>query len=342
MAEIRSESDRLAEQAAVWLVQRSGDDPAERARVEQAFAAWKAADPRHAQAAASLEAVVDQVEGVRHSAAGNPRPAHAALDAVFNDGRRRRRAGRQRLGGVLVLALAMAVPVGLAVSEGTVADLWADVRSSETDWVSRTLPDGTRITLSGRTAIDLKYDPQQRTVRLLRGDIRVDVAKDAERPFYVETPVARIRALGTRFAVSYESGSTDLEMFESTVSVQALADHEATTLVHAGERLQLTRRGAGLIEGLDAERVEQGWQHRQLVLNDRPLPEVLAQLARHRPGGIRFDAEELRALRVSAVLPLDKPDEALQLLSTIFPELRLRTLAGRWVWVDVATDHAKN
>lgn len=342
MAQTRSESDRLAEQAAVWLVQLRGDDPAARARAEQAFAAWKAVDPRHAQAAASLEAVVDQVEGVRHSAAGNPRPAHAALDAVFKDAGRRRRAVRQRIGGVLVLALALAVPVGLAVSEGAVSDLWADVRSSETDWVSRTLPDGTRITLSGRTAIDLKYDPQQRTVRLLRGDIRVDVAKDAGRPFYVETPVARIRALGTRFAVSHDGGGTGLEMFESRVSVQSLADPQASTVVQAGERLQLTRRGVGPIERLDAERVEQGWQHRQLVLNDRPLPEVLAQLARHRPGGIRFDAEPLQALRVSAVLPLDKPDEALQLLSTIFPELRLRTLAGRWVWVDIATDHAKN
>ena len=87
--------------------------------------------------------------------------------------------------------------------------------------------------------------------------------------------------------------------------------------------------------------MEDGWRRRQLVLDDRPLPEVLAQLARHRPGGIRYDADRLRDLRVSAVLPLDKPDEALALLQSGFPELEVRTLAGRWAWVGLADQAAK-
>lgn len=342
MGQNTNESDRLTEEAAVWLVRLGGDDPVERLSAREAFDAWKAADARHAQAAAALEAVVDQVQGLRHGAAGDPRPARAALDAAFEDTRRRRRGLRQRTAGglVLTLVLALAVPAWLAGSDGTATDLLADVRSSESDWVSRTLADGTRITLSGTAAIDLRYDDRQRTVRLLHGDMRVDVAKDAARPFYVETPLARIRALGTRFSVSHDRGRTDLEMFESSVSVQALAAQDPVTVVRAGERAQFTRKGIVRVETLDAERVEQGWRRRQLVLNDRPLPEVLAQLARHRPGGIRFDAEELQALRVSAVLPLDRPDEALHLLATIFPDLRVRTLAGRWVWVELATEHA--
>ncbi|WP_420224091.1 hypothetical protein [Pigmentiphaga litoralis] len=41
---------------------------------------------------------------------------------------------------------------------------------------------------------------------------------------------------------------------------------------------------------------------------------------------------------MSGVLPLDKPDEALRLLQISFPELRLRYVASRWVWVSLATD----
>ncbi|WP_229722422.1 FecR family protein [Xylophilus rhododendri] len=335
----RSEADRLAEQAADWLVRLGGDDPAERARCRQGFARWKAADPRHAQAAERIESFIERVQGVGQASDGNTRPARAALDAALGS-RSRQRARRQRVGALLVV-LAMAFTASLALTGGSPGDLLADLRSGETDWVGRTLPDGSRITLSGRAAIDLHFDAASRTIRLRHGDIRIEVAHDAARPFYVETPLARIRALGTRFAVSHEQDRTRVEMFESKVSVQALASPEAATVVHAGERLLLTRQGLSAIEHLDAARIEQGWQRHQLVLNDRPLPEVLAQLSRHRPGGIRYDAAALQGLRVSAVLPLDRPDEALQLLLASFPELRLRTLAGRWAWVELAEAQAQ-
>lgn len=337
----RTKPGPLAEQAAVWLVQLSGDDPAACLRAEREFAVWKAADPRHAAAAACLESVVERVKTVRQGAVGTPRTARVALDAVLDRPSRPRRSDRRRVASVLALVLAMAVPAWVAVTDGSAADLLADVRSSETDWIGRTLPDGTRIVLSGRAAIDVHYDARQRTVRLLHGDIRVEVAKDAERPFFVETPLARIRALGTRFSVSHERGSTALEMFESSVSVQALeGPQEQTAVVHAGERVRLTAQGLGQIGNLDAAQVERGWRHKQLVLNDRPLAEVLAQLARHRPGGIRFEPGQFDGLRVSAVLPLDRPDDALQLLASSLPELRVRSVAGRWVWVDRAPEEA--
>lgn len=329
----------LARQASEWLVLLTCDDPAERARGQAGFDAWKAADERHARAAERIEAFIGRVEGVRQATHGDPRPAHAALDAAYEGQRRLRRKARQRAGAALLAAIALAVPVWFAAAVPPPSHLLADVRSSEREWVSRTLPDGTQITLSGASAIDLHFDEKSRTVELLAGDIRVDVAKDAQRPFYVQTPLARIRALGTRFAVSHEKGRSSLEMFESQVAVQALPQDGAgdetgrPTVVRAGERVELTREGIGQVERIDAERVENGWRQHQLVLVDRPLSEVLAQLARHRPGGIHYDAREIESLRVSAVLPLDRPDEALQLLQTSFPELRLRFLAGRWVWV---------
>jgi transmembrane sensor len=349
----------LAQQASEWLVLLTCDDPAERARGQAGFSAWKAADARHARAAARIEAFIGQVDGVRQATDGNPRPAHAALDAVYEGQRQVRRTGRRRAGVALLVAIAVAVPVWFTASVPAPAHLLADVRSSEREWVSQTLPDGTRITLSGASAIDLHFDEKSRTVELLSGDIRVDVAKDAQRPFYVQTPLARIRALGTRFAVSHEKGKSSLEMFESQVAVQALPlpaavddasgnsngngnIYEKATVVRAGERVELTRQGIGQIERIDAERVENGWRQHQLVLVDRPLSEVLAQLARHRPGGIHYDSRQLASLRVSAVLPLDRPDEALQLLQTSFPELRLRFLADRWVWVDLRAAPQKN
>ncbi|WP_420224090.1 FecR family protein [Pigmentiphaga litoralis] len=276
----------VAEQAAEWMVLLTCDDPGERARAEQGFRAWRAADTRHAQAAARIEGFLAQVDTVRRRGGDDGRPARAALDAA-RAGKRRRRTVLQAgavLTGIVVLA-GVAGFSGLLSAPGL---LQADLRSSEREWLEQTLSDGTRISLSGASAIKLRFDASRRTVELLGGDIRVDVAKDTSRPFVIETPDTRIRALGTRFLVSYANGRTDLEMFESQVVVENTLSEPtggpASVVVQGGQRVQVTRQGIGQIESLDARRVEAGWQQRQLILDERPLPEVLAQLARHRPG----------------------------------------------------------
>ncbi|MCY1402657.1 hypothetical protein D9M71_178080 [compost metagenome] len=60
-----------------------------------------------------------------------------------------------------------------------------------------------------------------------------------------------------------------------------------------------------------------------LVFHDRPLPEVLAELDRQRPGLIWSTDEQLQALRFTGVLPKDS-DEALALLQAALP-IRVQT-----------------
>lgn len=66
--------------------------------------------------------------------------------------------------------------------------------------------------------------------------------------------------------------------------------------------------------------------HRRLVANDRPLPDVLDELGRHRGGLVRYRRGDVEGLRVTAVLPLDDTDQALRLLLAEFPQLRMHTL----------------
>ena len=62
---------------------------------------------------------------------------------------------------------------------------------------------------------------------------------------------------------------------------------------------------------------------------------LLEQIARHHPGPVRFDRAALADIRVSGVLPLDDTAQTLRLLQRSFPQLRMRFLASRWVWVDL-------
>lgn len=340
MADSASSTAHIAEQAAAWLVRLDSDDALEREAARQGFAAWQAQDPRHARAAARLQAFVSQVRQIGEQAPDQGRAAHGALDAAHARARpSRRRRAAVRLGGSLALALALALPSWLAVHSYPPANLWADLHSNGGQWVEHRLGDGSVVTLSGISAINYRFDEASRVVELVRGSLLVEVARDATRPFYVQTPLGRIQALGTRFVVRYDDGGLTVEMLESRVAVQTAGQWKSgsaeATVVRAGQRLRVAGSGRQEMQDLDIGGVEQGWRHHQLVVDDRPLAEVLDELARHHPGPLRFDRDALSQIHVSGVLPLDDTARALRLLQRNFPELRMRSVAGRWVWIDL-------
>jgi len=338
MSAAARDNDSIATEAAQWLVSLRDDETqgnaAALARTRAAFIAWKAADPRHAEAAQRMEALLERVQGLRGQAGGNARPAQAALNAALSTGQSRRRRAA-RAGAVLALVLAMAVPAAVALRVWPPAYLMADLRTSAGEWQDHQLADGTRIALRGGSAVNLRYDAARRTLELVQGDILVDVAKDAARPFVVQTAHGLIRALGTRFMVERQPDATVLSMLESTTEVQPAAGG-APLRVHAGERLRFTAAQADAATPLDASTTEGAWRRHQLVVHDQPLPEVLDALARQRPGHLQYDRAALEGIRVSAVLPLDDTGRALQLLVDSFPQLRVRMLTRYFVMVDTA------
>lgn len=321
-----ADSDALAEQAADWLVRLGSDDGAERAEAQAGFDAWKNADPRHEEAAAEIEFLLSHLQAVRGPKA---RPARVALNAAFSQSRRRNRAAAV----TLALAVLIAGPAALTLDSHTPRYFTADMRTATGAWKSYTLQDGSVITLDSGSAVNLHFDQQRRAVELVQGAINVTVAKDASRPFVVTTPQGEMRALGTRFMVDREEDATILSMLESKVAARAVADPREV-VVHAGERVRITANAVDALQAINAGAVDYAWQQHKLAVEDRPLSEVLAQLNRYRTGRITFNAAQLEGIRVSAVLPLDDTDRALQLLLNNFPQLRMRQVTPYWVMLD--------
>ena len=332
----RPGADIAAEQAAHWIVQLSADDPAEREQARIGFAAWKAADPLHASAAAGMENLLRQLSAVREPAGGDHRPARAALAAIAPDRPRPRQRLRQL---AAASAVAVLVLTGALLIGERPAYLLADLRSPTGKWSTHTLADGSRITLAGNSAVNVRFNAGERHVELVRGDILVDVAKDAQRPFFVDSGQAAIRALGTRFSVRRDEGATILSMLESRVLAQ-VPQHPAV-VVQAGQRTRITDDGVGALTSIDAASVQEAWRTRQLVVDDLPLAEVLDELTRHRPGQLHYDRAQIAGIRVAAVLPLDDTDKALQLLIDNFPQLRIRMLTRYLVMVDAPASGAR-
>jgi len=321
----KPDAGQIAEQAAHWIVLLSADDAAERNAARAGFAAWKAADPLHAMAAEGMESLLGQVHAVRTPAGGDTRPARAALAAAMPRRRRMTRLAGASAAAVLVMAAAL-------LAAQSPAYLLADLRSPTGQWRTQTLADGSRLVLAGDSAVNVRFEAGARRLELVRGEILVDVAKDAQRPFIVDSNSAALRALGTRFTVRKEHDATILSMIESKVSVQVPLHDPA--VVQAGQRVRITTDGVGQLHSIDAASLQQAWRNHQLVVDDQPLSEVLDELARHRPGQLHYDRTQIAGIRVAAVLPLDDTDQALQLLVDNFPQLRVRMLTRYLVMVD--------
>ncbi|PJY93632.1 FecR family protein [Pseudomonas donghuensis] len=296
-----SPSAAVLREAAEWLV-RLDDEPS--AADQQAFSAWLAEADEHLDAVQRLQGSLAPLREL-------PRvPARAALQRVTA-----RAPGKQAL-KALAVSLALLLPGAALLQHYPPAYLMADLRTGTGQWRSEQLPDGSRISLEGRTAVDLQFDAQTRTVRLLSGDILVDVAKDTARPFRVVTEHGSIRALGTRFRVERLDESTRLVMIESSTEVRSGA---STQTVSAGQQVQFSASGMQAVQAVDASGQEQAWARQQMLVREQPLSEVLERLARNHQGYLLFDAKALAHLNVTAVLPADDSERALRLLARSFP-----------------------
>lgn len=325
-------SDPVAAQAAEWIVRLSADDAGEQAELAQHFAAWRAADPRHEAAAGRIEAMLGSLQAVRRS--GAARPAGRALRAVL--GGKARGGARRGVALALLLAGLSFLPAWFGLA-GQEPGYWlSDLRSAAGEWPTTRLADGSTLGLAGLSAVNLAFDGKTRRVELVQGEIMVDVAHDATRPFIVATEHGSVRALGTRFTVRREAGATVVTMLASRVEVRPAEAGAGALVVQAGESVRFNADRLLPPEPVDPPSIGRAWTQRQFVAQEMPLPDVLDELDRQRPGRIVFDRAALAGLKVTAVLPLSDTDRALQLLVNNFPELNIRSYSPYLLTVDLA------
>ncbi len=320
---------QIEEQAAEWLLRLHEGELSDAQRA--AFEGWKQQGPHYAAAAARMEAVIARMQALR----GKKAPARAALSAAFAHSKPRRGTHTLR---ALLLAGSLALPAAALLVSPYPQQWMADVRNGPGQWHTLQLADGSTLTLNGISAANLHFDAQQRRIELLQGEILVEVAHDSTRPFIVQTPQGTLRALGTRFVVKREGDVTVLSMLQSRVAAQS-ANAQQTLEVDAGSRALMSANSVRLAGTIDPASINEAWRRHQLVVENRPLPQVLDEIARHRSGHLQFDRAALQNLRVSAVIPLDDSDQALQLLAQTLP-IKVRNFTP-WLIVVEPTANSK-
>ncbi|WLH32109.1 FecR domain-containing protein [Pseudomonas canadensis] len=309
----------VLEEAAEWLMRLSEGGLSDHERAE--WERWKASSPERDRAWALAQLLQSKLDGL---------PPALAMSALDRPSHPERRAAL----GKLALLLAV-MPVGWGSWKLAHTQQWtADYRTrvgERREWV---LADGSRITLNTDSAIDVLFDSQQRLVHLREGEILVQTAQDASRPFLVSTGQGRMQALGTRFTVRELNARTHLAVLEGAVKVM-LADNRqvAPLVVNAGQRMDFSAQTFGSLTPTD--RNVGAWTQGMLMADKMRLADFVAELTRYRRGFVRYDPT-IAELRISGAFPISDTQRTLNMLVQTYPVLVSGHLNGYWVTLSPA------
>jgi len=306
--------------AAEWHAQLCADDTGPDQYVAHERWLQSAAEHRWAwQQVLALRARLDTLPGPH---------AAAALDLAQGAQRDRRN---------LLKGTALLVTVGGASWLGMreYPALTAGYRTALGERHSFTLADGSTLILNTASSVDVRYDNQQRLIRLHEGEILVQSAPDPallKRPLRVQTRDGVVEALGTRFTVRQLAHATRVAVEQHAVELCPANATSGEQRLEAGQQGEFSRN-AVLTTGLSTDE-QASWVNGMLVVSDMPLERFVAELSRYRRGHLGC-APEIARLRLSGAFPIDDTERALLAVERALP-VRVRRFTRYWAQFEAA------
>ncbi len=309
---------RIARQAARWFVRLQGNaNP----RDQEACQRWRASHADHERAWQLAELFHARLDSI---------PAEVGMPAL---GRPQSLDRRHAL--KLLTTLIIAAPLGTLAYQALPWRDWnADQRTGTGERRECVLPDGTRVMLNTASAMDIRFDRQQRRVRLHTGQILVSTAADPEhRPLLVETAEGLLRPIGTRFDVRQLDGKTRIAVFEGAVEV-CPAQTQNSLRLEAGQQTDFSRTLIAPVNAL--QRGTSDWTLGVLRADKMRLADFAIELGRYRPGLLHCDPA-VADWHISGAFQLNDTDQALTALARTLP-VEIRTRSRYWVTI-AAREH---
>lgn len=304
-------SPRILEEAATWLLLMQEAPLAPTQQTE--FERWRVRSSDHQRAWRRAERLLARMGGLP------PALAKPALQRPAQTGR------RAMLRSIALLLAA--APLGWLSWRHQIWRDWlaADYVTAVGERLDIKLDDGAEIALNTGTALDVRYDDQQRLLRLRQGEIHVVTATDIQRPprpFLVQSDHGLMLALGTRFTVRQLTDHTLLAVYEGAVQVHLDGAGAAlgANVIEAGHQVRFDRHGLGRIEPANADAL--AWRKGLLVADDMPVRSWADELMRYGRDIIECDAS-LNPLRVSGSFPVNDLPLAVGMLAQTYG-LRIR------------------
>lgn len=311
------------------------------AREQDAFFLWLAADPRHGDSLTEHRATQRSLQLLAQW-----RPEHGAQpnpDLLAPPAMNSTQPHLLRRTWFIGLAAAATVMIGASFVSWDFlvpsAAPTAELRAEGGEHRRMLLSDGSTIDLRGHARVNVHYTVAERRIVLVEGSAHFVVAPNPQRPFFVETEGAAVRALGTAFNVHLNPNGVEVLVTHGTVAVSIWPARETlavaaapigesrTAVAQAGHRVTIATTIGNAAEPVvsafepsDHRRLaaSQSFGPRHLEFTDAPLASVVAELNRDNRVKIIIADPVLAALPIGASLQSDNVDGFIRLLERRF------------------------
>ncbi len=172
-----------------------------------------------------------------------------------------------------------------------------------------TLADGSKLSLDADSEVTVHYGAHERSLHLLAGQARFDVAHDKSRPFTVVAGNQKVIATGTAFNIEMAGRRVLVTLIEGHVVVldengaaQGMASPAWPHRIElkAGQQLSIGPAVSPEISQANVQRVT-AWTNGQLMFDDEPLSSVIDRVNRYSDTRIVIDDPRVGAMKISGV-----------------------------------------
>ncbi|MCD5994027.1 FecR family protein [Pseudomonas sp. CDFA 602] len=306
-------SPAVAQQAVGWLVEMQ--EGALDARRQHAWQLWLNGNAEHQRAWAHIQRVNQRLSGLSSPL------AHAAMGAPKSAGRRHALK--------LLLLLGAGSVAGWSLREQiALQPLLADYNSGVGERRKVALSDGSQVQLNTASAVDVRFDTQQRLITLLQGEILMTASAD-DRPLNLLTAQGMVRAstASSRFNVRQLDGRTQLAVFAGAIEIDPGNRPGTGLMLQARQQVTFSNEGWDTVRSVDAS--NGAWADGMLVASRMKLSDFLNELGRYRRGRLSCDAKVANLL-ISGSYPLADSERILDMLEVALP-VHVQRFTRYWI-----------
>lgn len=301
-----------AEAARLYLKARESDA----AEDWDAAYAWVAQDAAHGFAFAKAEAGWELAARLNELPAGAS-DCHVPDPAPEEEKRpddQRHWIGRRGLFAGLAAAASIGVVATVALRLlGTVDHYRTAIGETRTV----RLADGSLVHLNTDSSVEVALRDDVRSIKLLKGEARFDVAHDGRRPFIVNAEGTLVRAVGTMFNVRLRAEVTELTVIEGIVAVRN--GGSAVRRIESG-RSAAVRSGSIAVTYLEPAKIKRriAWQQGMVEFDGDTLAQAVEEFNRYRATPLVIGDPAIASLRVGGAFRLDRSQDFVDALESGF------------------------
>jgi transmembrane sensor len=207
-------------------------------------------------------------------------------------------------------------------SEGYLSETYRTATGQMRDVV---LPDGSLVDLNTQTELEWVGNPQDRRVRLIRGEAYFQVVHDPHRPFRILLAHSEVQVLGTRFDVyQMADGDVRVSVISGAVAVEGLENGSSappswSRRLGAGQQIEYSPVGLlADVHAIVAPKVVR-WRQGILETQGEPLSDFVSDLSRYTQERIVIADPRAASQQVGGAFNIRNIGDTLARLSRIAP-----------------------